>query len=894
MGNTTPLMNQYMEIKKGHPEAILFFRVGDFYEMFLDDAVTASKILQITLTSRDKNNANPIPLCGIPYHAASGYIAKLIRSGSSVAICEQVEDPAAAKGLVRREVVRVITPGTIIEPELLSAKENNYVAVLKWDFKSPSSPKNRIGLAYLDLSTGDFRMLPSCTGWDEIEGELLKISPKEVLVSSSGPGKEMMIDRLQKAWPIRQISPVFFNTPEAEETLKKHFQIHSVHSLGGDPFSLCAAGALLSHLQETQKTALGNIISLRPIPSEDLMRIHPLAIRHLDLVPLKRDKTGGTLTHLLDQTMTAMGGRLLKDWILHPLLRPGHINKRLDALDYFFKDAALRTELRLRLKKIADIERLIGRISLKAAHPRDLIALKESTRRLPEIQKELLHPSDFSASKQQPALITEMIKSWDNLDDIFQLIEETIVPEPPLSLKEGGIIKEGYSEELDALRLFQREGRSMLTEIEKRERRRTGIESLKVRYNRVFGYYIEVSESQLPKVPLDYIRKQTLTHAERFITEELKEVEEKLTGATDKIKSLESEAFEGVRWKLSKQVARIQETGRKLALLDLLTNLAEVAHQNNYCRPEVNDGLTIRIVEGRHPVLEQEDILNNQGDKQPYIPNDTLIAPPSQQMLILTGPNMAGKSTYMRQIALIVLMAQMGCFVPAQKALIGVADQIFTRVGAQDAITEGMSTFMVEMTEMAQILLYATNKSLILLDEIGRGTSTYDGMSIAWAIAEYVHSDRLGARTLFATHHHELTGLADLHDGIQNYHILVREWNDEILFLRKMVAGGADKSYGIQVGRLAGLPPEIIRRAKEVLKELEEKSWDTPIHVHLSQNPDKKKEEQPDLFSSPQQPPQKPITHPVVEALREIDPLNLTPIQAIQILADLSSKAKHE
>jgi len=891
MGSTTPLMNQYLEIKKDHPEAILFFRVGDFYEMFLDDAVTASKILQITLTSRDKNNANPIPLCGFPYHAASGYIAKLIRSGSSVAICEQVEDPATAKGLVKREVVRVITPGTVIEPELLSAKENNYVAALQWDFRSPLSRKTRIGLACLDLSTGDFRMLPSCAGWGEIEGELLKIDPKEILIPSSDPekqavGKEAMMGLLQKTWTIRQVSPAFFNPAEAEKTLKKHFQIHSVQSLGEDPFSLTAAGAILSHLQETQKIALENIVSLRPIPSEKLMRIHPLAIRHLDLVPLTRDKTGGTLLHLLDQTMTAMGGRLLKDWILHPLLQPEQINHRLDALSYFFEDVSLRTELRKQLKKIADIERLIGRISLKAAHPRDLIALKESTRRLPEIQKELTQMRDFQASKQRPALITEIINSWDNLDEVFLLIEQTIVPQPPLSLKEGGIIKEGYSEELDALRLFQKEGRSMLTEIEKRERKRTGIETLKVRYNRVFGYYIEVSKAQLPKVPLDYVRKQTLTHAERFITEELKEIEEKLSGATEKIKSLESEAFEVVRWKLSRQVARIQEMGRKLALLDLLSNLSEVAHQNNYCRPEVNDGLTIQVVEGRHPVLEQGEIQNTLGDKEPFIPNDTLIAPPSQRMLILTGPNMAGKSTYMRQIALIVLMAQMGSFVPAKEAAIGVADQIFTRVGAQDAITEGMSTFMVEMTEMAQILLYATEKSLILLDEIGRGTSTYDGMSIAWAIAEYVHSDNLGARTLFATHYHELTALADLHDGIRNYHILVREWNDEILFLRKMVPGGADKSYGIQVGRLAGLPPEIISRAKEVLKELEEKSWDAPIHAHLPK--------QSDLFSPSPKTEKEPITHPIIEALREIDPLNMTPIQAIQILADLSRKAKNE
>ena len=870
MAEITPLMKQYLDTKRQHPDAILFFRVGDFYEMFYQDAVTASKVLQIALTSRDKSKENAVPLCGVPYHAASGYIAKLIKAGYAVAVCEQVEDPALAKGIVRREVVRVITPGTLIEPELLSPKENNYVATVAWDFAAPIGKAKGVGLAYLDLSTGDFR-IASSEGWSEIESELSKIDPREVILPATleeKDGKEERTAPFFRRWPIRYAAPALFIPERSESLLKSHFQVHSVAALGGDRLALIAAGALLGHVQETQKTALGNVLSLRPHSFGEQMRIHPLAQRHLELVPTSREGAAGTLLHLLDRTVTAMGGRLLREWILRPLLSPAKISERQEAIASFCDDLLLRTRLRNLLEKMSDLERLIGRISLKAAHPRELVALKESVALLPEIQKML--------SGATAPLLADLLRSWDNLDEVYRLIENAIVPEPPPTVKDGGVIREGYLPQLDELRRFQKDGRAMLTEVELQERRRTGIESLKVRYNQVFGYYIEVSEAHLKKIPPDYIRKQTLTRAERFTTDELRRIEEKLTGAEEAILALEASAFEELRQDLSLLAGRVQSMAKTVAQLDLLAALAEVAHQNNYSRPEVNEGMTIRIIEGRHPVLEQI------GAKERFIPNDTLFDPPAQRLLILTGPNMAGKSTYMRQVALIVLMAQMGSFVPAREATIGMVDQIFTRVGAQDALSEGMSTFMVEMTEMAQILRHATSRSLILLDEIGRGTSTFDGMSIAWALAEYAHSDRLGARTLFATHYHELTQLAGANEGIRNYHVSVREWNDEIIFLRRMVEGGADKSYGIQVARLAGLPAEIIDRAKAVLKQLEEKSWRPALSPPA----------QPDLFSST--PAAAAETHPALERLREIDPLRLTPLQAIQVLAELAEQAREK
>jgi len=844
------MMKQYWELKKQHPDAILFFRVGDFYEMFHDDAILASKILEIVLTTRDKNKENAIPLCGIPYHAATGYIHKLIKAGYSVAVCEQTEDAASAKGLVRREVSRVITPGTLIEEALLSPKENNYIAAMAWDFKTPLPNAKEIGVSFLDLSTGAFYFFLTHS-FEEAENELAKIDPRELIL----PQEKILGGEGDQT--IRFVSPLYFAQDASYTLLRQHFQVYSVTSLGKEGYDLVSAGALLAHVKETQKGVIGTITALKPHPLGEFMQVHSLAQQHLNLVPKGKEKAEGTLFQILDYTMTAMGGRLFRHWVLHPLISPTKIIERQNKVIFFYQDLSLRQTCRTLLKKMADMERLIGRIGLNAANPRDLVALKNSIFLLPEIQKILSVEID-----------------WDNLDDVSDMIHQAIVEDPPFSLKDGGVIAQGYNPELDDLRRFQKEGKAMLIEIELKESQRTGIESLKVRYNNVFGYYIEVSASQIKKVPETYIRKQTLTNAERFTTTELKEIEDRLLGAADKVVALEQNMFETIRDRLTVHTSRIQAMAGKIASLDAHLSLAEAAHQNRYVCPEVNDGLTLRIVEGRHPVLDK--MLSN------FVPNDTLFDPPTDRLLLITGPNMAGKSTYMQQVALIVLMAQMGSFVPAKTATIGVCDQIFARVGASDSLTKGMSTFMVEMTEMAQILRHATSTSLILLDELGRGTSTFDGISIAWAIAEHVHE--LQARTLFATHYHELTQLSLTHEGIKNYHVLIREWNDEIIFLRKVIQGGSDKSYGIEVGRLAGLPQKIIKRAKEVLQQLETADLKSPLAgvAPLETIPDA-------LRATLPVPTQ---DHPIIQTLRSIDPNAITPIQAIQILSELSEAAK--
>ncbi len=877
LSNITPMMKQYWELKKQHPNAILFFRVGDFYEMFHDDAILASKILEIVLTTRDKNKENTIPLCGIPYHAATSYIHKLIKAGQSVAVCEQTEDAALAKGLVRREVSRVITPGTLIEEALLSPKENNYIAAMAWDFKTPF-PKAKderrlreIGVAFLDLSTGAFYFFLA-HHFEEAKNELAKIEPREIILPHQTPSPFK-----GEGWGegIRFVSPSYFTEEACYKLLRQHFQVHSVTALGKEGFDLIAAGALLTHVKETQKGVIGTMTTLQPHPLGEFMDIHPLAQQHLNLVPKSKEKNNaeGTLLRVIDHTLTAMGGRLLRHWLLHPLLSPANIIKRQEGVKFFYHNLSLRQKSMSLLQKMSDIERLIGRIGLNAANPRDMTALKNSLFLLPEMIKAL-----SSETTVAPSLMTEIQTSWDNLDDVADMIHQAIVEDPPFSLKDGGVIKEGYVATLDALRHFQREGKSMLTDVELKERQKTGIESLKVRYNSVFGYYIEVSESHVKKIPADYIRKQTLTRAERFTTTALKEIEDRLLGATEKVIAFEQTAFETIRQRLASETLRIQAMAGKIASLDALISLAEAAHQNRYICPEVNDSLTLRIIEGRHPVLDK--MLTH------FVPNDTLMDPTTNRLLLITGPNMAGKSTYMQQVALIVLMAQIGSFVPAAHATIGVCDQIFARVGAQDALTKGMSTFMVEMTEMAQILRQATSRSLILLDELGRGTSTFDGISIAWAIAEHV--SELQARTLFATHYHELTALSLTHEGIKNYHVLIREWNDEIIFLRKVIEGGSDKSYGIEVGRLAGLPQKIISRAKEVLQQLETAGLKSPLASVNSRGALQRAPTPGDLFASYTPSP----PHPIIKGLQSIDANAITPIQAIQILADLSEQAK--
>jgi len=806
MSDLTPLMKQYREIKRQHLDAILLFRMGDFYEMFDQDAVTASKVLEITLTARNKSKGIETPLCGFPYHAADGYIAKLIRRGFKVAVCEQVEDPKLAKGIVKREVIRVVTPGTVLDSNLLDAKDNNYLAALY-------PAKDGYGLAFLDISTGDFFMT-EIDGTDnlvELDTMLARFAPREIVLPKGYQPDTGLLGMLrQYTQAINAYDDWTFDWQTANRKLIDHFKMTSLEGFGcgGMKIGISAAGAALSYIEETQKTGLANIRRIKPFLSQAYMVLDASCQRNLELVRNIYDGSSrGTLLSVLDHTVTSMGGRKLREWLLNPLMDAVEIEQRLDAAAEFKNAHQLRSDLRTALGTIYDLERLISRVSLGAANARDLLALKQSFSVLPQI-RELL-------SQCNSRLIYDLTAGWDDLQDLLKLINGAIYDDPPYTLREGRLIKKGYNEELDDLRSISSEGKGWIAGIERRERERTGIGSLKVSYNKVFGYFIEVTKTNLQNIPPDYIRKQTLANAERFITPELKEYEDKVLGAEEKILDMEYRLFQQVRESVAGSTVRIQDMARRLALLDCLASLAETAAKNNYARPVIIDGDTLRIIEGKHPVIEQLSA------EERFIPNDTILDCEENQLVILTGPNMAGKSTYMRQVALITIMAQMGCFVSAREAHIGLVDRIFTRVGASDFISRGQSTFMVEMSETANILNNATDRSLIILDEIGRGTSTFDGISIAWAVAEYIHT-KLGARTLFATHYHELTELALTMGRVKNYTVAIKEWNDQIIFLRKVVAGGADKSYGIQVARLAGLPQAVIQRAKEVLANLEQ------------------------------------------------------------------------
>jgi DNA mismatch repair protein MutS len=881
----TPLMRQHQEIKRQHPDAILFFRVGDFYEMFGDDAVVASKILQITLTSRDKGKENAVPLCGVPYHAAAGYIDRLLAVGRSVALCEQMEEAGAGKGMLRREVVRVITPGTVIEPHLLNGREPNAVAALWQD------TDQTVGLACLDLSTGDFRRT-TLPGWGRVEDALVAIGPKELILPSDlaekfaahfaphvpapppdpadssdpvGPGGPALpsldfVDIRRSQWLFRSVSSSFFSPDTAHRLLVSHLGVFSVSALGDarDP-GLTAAGGLLGYVGSVQKGMLGSVTALHVYASGE-MRLSARTLRHLDLLPVSRRSDEGNLLHVLDRTLTPMGGRLLREWVLRPLTTLSAILSRQERIAAFYDAPTPRMRLRTDLAEVADLSRLIGRISLKAATPPDMIALSKSLAALPDIEKRLADLPVFQAAFQEGGA------SWDTLSDIARQIDAALVDSPPLSVKDGGVIREGHLPALDEWRRFQKEGRGMMAQMEQDERRRTGIESLKIRYNNLFGYSIEVTDAQAKNVPSDYIRKQTLARAERYTTEALRGVEAKLIAADATVLRLEAEAYEALCLAIARQTARIQQMAGTVAEIDVLSALAEVAHRNGYVRPTLSEEGEIAIVDGRHPVLEQAGAV--------FVPNDTRIDLTTRRLLILTGPNMAGKSTYMKQVGLMVLMAQIGSFVPARAAKIGLVDQLFTRVGAEDDLQRGMSTFMVEMTEMAHILRCATPRSLLLLDEIGRGTSTFDGMSIAQAICEAVH--RIGVRTLFATHYHELVRLGET-DGIHNLHTHVKEAGEEILFLRKMIDGGADQSYGIHVARLAGLPAGVIARAREILYAMEAGE---SLHRSPPRNRDDAESE-----------PADPQGHPVVASLRAIDPDQVTPMQALQILVELKRLA---
>jgi DNA mismatch repair protein MutS len=855
MAKLTPMLEQYYKIKESYPDSILFFRVGDFYETFFEDAKIASRELEITLTGRDNGSGEKYPLAGVPFHSADPYIAKLVSKGYKVAICEQIEDPKEAKGIVKREVIRVVTPGTILDPTILEEKENNYLAAIAED-------KDFYGFAYLDFSTGEFAVTEiKKNDISKISDELFRIRPKECLISKT-------IDKDTSVWKkvllsyrgsITYLDPERFNIKKARKELLEHFSVFSLEPFGCEKYKagIGAAGALISYLKETQKSSCKHVNALCTYIPANFMLLDEATKTNLELLRGIRDYSSkGTLFEVLDFTCTAMGGRTLRKWIEQPLLDLKAINKRLDAVEELKNSLLLRKDLQISLKEVYDLERLAARVAYGTANGRDLIALKLTLSKLPQI-KEILD----SVESEELRNIAENI---DGLEDIYSLIDASIAEDPPIALREGGIIKEGYSQELDLYRRAKIEGKQWIAQLEQRERERTGIKSLKVKFNKVFGYYIEVTKANLDAVPSEYIRKQTLTNAERYITEELKEFESMILNAEEKSVRLEYELFIQIRNGVAEETERIQNTARQIGKLDVFLSFAEAAAKNNYCKPKISNSYTLMARDVRHPVVEQ---FNKQ---EMYIPNDVFLDK-ENRLAVITGPNMAGKSTYCRSIAILVIMAQIGSYIPASEGEIGIVDRIFTRIGSSDNLAAGASTFMVEMSETAHILNHATERSLIILDEVGRGTSTFDGLSIAWAISEYIHNNIKG-KTLFATHYHELTELEGLLEGAKNYSIAVKEHNDNIIFLRKIVKGGVDKSYGIQVAKLAGLPETVILRAKEILLDLEKKEEQEVL------NRGKKEEHyQLSLFSGT-------LEHPILQQIRKIDINTITPVEALNML----------
>jgi DNA mismatch repair protein MutS len=855
MPELTPLMKQYLSIKERYRDAIVFFRLGDFYEMFGEDAEKASKVLQIALTTRDKSKEEPTPMCGIPYFASESYIAKLIKAGYKVAICEQMEDPHAAKGIVERDIVKVITPGTH-EPE--NPKENSYIISL-----FPAGEKH--GVAAADISTGEFMIYETD---ENIEDEVYRFEPREILIPR-GVKDNIHYKEALGSFYISPYEDWYFDYAEAYKTLLKHLKVASLEGFGCDGMNaaISAAGALVAYLEEMQKETfqLKKISALRP---DTYMFFDAATQRNLELTHNLKEGSGeGTLLWVLDETLTPMGGRFLRSSILKPLIDVAEIKRRQEAVEYLSDDFELLEELRTSLRKIQDLERLTSRVNSKSANARDLIAIRNSIVHFPGIKKCL-------GSSRNPYLrsVSEEISEFS---DARELISRGINDTPPAGLRDGGIIKTGYNADIDELRSISRKGKDFLTELELSEKQRTGISSLKVGYNRVFGYYIEVTKSNLHMVPDNYIRKQTLVGGERFITPELKEYESKILGSEERLKNLEYHIFQGVLDSLQKESAPLSRTASALSVIDFVAALAVVAKRYNYVKPVINDDGVIDIADGRHPVLEKIP------SEEKFIPNSIFMDTQDDRVLIITGPNMAGKSTYMRQLALIIIMAQMGSFVPASAANVAIADRIFTRIGASDFLTRGQSTFMVEMIEVSNIAHNATAKSLILLDEIGRGTSTFDGISIAWAVAEYILNE-IGARTLFATHYNELTELALMNDGVRNLNVSVKEWGDEIIFLRKIEKGPADKSYGIQVARLAGLPERIINRAKEVLANLEKEELNETGRPRFADRKTKKGTVQLDLFSS--------AADSVITEIRNLDLKRLTPEEAYKKLVEIRKK----
>jgi len=869
--SVTPAMRQYLDAKQQYRDAILFFRMGDFYEMFYEDALVAARALDLTLTSRSKDaHGTSIPMCGIPHHAADTYLARLVKKGFRVAVCDQVEDPKKAKGLVKRAIVRVVSPGTLTDADHLDAREPAFLLSV-----TGSDPV--FGVALLDLTTGDF----SCAeytgkaGLQALADEVMVLRPREIVAPVDLDLNRLFIDGAAERLPVTRVEAWTFEHESARRRLIDQFRTIGLEGFGldGHPFAVSAAGALLHYLRDTQKADLAHIRSIAYKTSADCLLLDAVTLKHLEIVESMQGGRDGTLLHDIDRTITPMAGRLLRAWLLRPLVSLDRIRDRLDAVEELAFRSTDRGKFRDVLKGVQDLERLVGRAALGTAGPRDLVGLKQSITAVPKARLIL--------EACEAPLTQSLLSSLDNLLDVRDDIDRCLIDEPGAFVRDGGYIRDGLDPELDDVRRISRSGKQVIAELEERERQRTGINSLKVRYNRVFGYYIEISKSHLHAVPADYHRKQTIAGGERFITPALKEYEEKVVGADERILEREVELFERLRERVAAEASRIQETARGLAALDVLAGLAETAAVSNYIKPHVHDGDELSIVDGRHPVVERRC-------SGAFVPNDVMLDGTASQLVILTGPNMGGKSTYLRQTALICLMAQAGSFVPATRAKIGIVDRVYARVGASDNITRGQSTFMVEMQETANILHGATSRSLIVLDEIGRGTATFDGLSIAWAVAEYLATSPRGRpKTLFATHYHELTDLADALPGIVNAHVAAREWQDDIVFLHKIVPGRSDRSYGIQVARLAGMPAPVITRARAILEALERDELTRGGRPSISGTP-VEPQQQLGLFQMA------PVTdvaaETVAQRLREIDTNSMTPLEALSLLADLKKE----
>ena len=879
MAELTPMMQQYMETKAQYKDCILFYRLGDFYEMFFDDALTVTKELEITLTGKNCGLEERAPMCGVPYHSVEGYLNRLVQKGYKVAICEQVEDPKMAKGIVKREVVRIVTPGTNLNTQALDASKNNYIMCIVYIDDS-------FGLSVADVTTGDY-FVTELDSARKLMDEISKYAPSEIICNESlyvsGIDLEDLKERL--GITIYALDSWYFDDGSCEKVLKEHFKVASLEALGIGDYNSGAigAGALLQYLYDTQKNSLSHLTGITGYTTGKYMLLDSSSRRNLELCETLREKQKrGSLLWVLDKTKTAMGARTLRSYIEQPLIDKEEIVKRLDAVAELKDNAITREELREYLGPVYDLERLISRITYQSANPRDLIAFKSSLQMLPHIKCIL--------GDLESPLLKELYEELDALEELCALIEVSIEDEPPLAMKEGGIIKSGYNEDVDKLRNAKTEGKTWLAEVEEEEREKTGIKNLRIKFNKVFGYYLEVTNSYKDLVPDYYMRKQTLTNAERYITPKLKELEDMILGAEDKLYALEYELYCEVRERIASEVVRIQKTAKAIAQLDVFAAMAYVAERNNFVRPNINEKGVIDIKNGRHPVVEK--MIPN----EMFIANDTYLDDKKNRISIITGPNMAGKSTYMRQTALFVLMAKIGSFVPEESANIGIVDRIFTRVGASDDLASGQSTFMVEMTEVANILRNATSKSLLILDEIGRGTSTFDGLSIAWAVVEHISNKRLlGAKTLFATHYHELTELEGKLDSVNNYCIAVKEKGDDIVFLRKIVKGGADKSYGIQVAKLAGVPDSVIQRAKEIVDELIEADVATRIReISVQSNETAKKTKKYDEVDLAQMSLFDTVKDDdIIEELKQIDVAHLTPIEALNTLYSLQNKLKN-